>query len=73
MRLYVRTSRNTGVSLGPVALVILGPFLLAMWVVYVVALLVYWAGLVVVAGVEAIGDAMERRQQPETPPSQRTR
>lgn len=61
MRLYVRTTRNTGVSLGPVALLILGPFLLAMWAVYAAALLVYTVARLLVAAVEAIGDAMERK------------
>jgi hypothetical protein len=61
VRLYVRTTRNTGVSLGPVALLILGPFLLAMWAVYAAALLVYTVARLLVAAVEAIGDAMERK------------
>ena len=63
MRVYVRTTRGTGISLGPVALIVLGPFLLCLWLVYAAALLVYFGALLLVAAAEAIGDAAERRQR----------
>jgi len=34
MRLYVRLTRNTGISLGPAALALLSPFLIAWWAWY---------------------------------------
>jgi hypothetical protein len=59
---WFRTSRRTGISLGPVALLILGPFLLAAWAVYFAALVVYFAGKLVVEGIEAAGRRAEDRQ-----------
>lgn len=70
MRLYVRTSRRTGVSVGPVALIVLGPFMLMGWLLYLGLLALYgfgWllvkaAGLVV-DGIEAAWDRFEQRQR----------
>ena len=62
MRVWFRTSRRTGISLGPVALLILGPFLLAAWIVYFAALIVYFAGKLVVEGIEAVGRRAQDRQ-----------
>jgi hypothetical protein len=62
MRVWFRTSRNTGISLGPLGLLILGPFLLAAWAVYFAALLVYVTGKLIVEGIEAAGRHAEHRQ-----------
>jgi hypothetical protein len=59
---WFRTTRNTGVSLGPVALVVLAPFLLACWAVYVAALILFVAGSLAVHGIEAIARHAEDRQ-----------
>lgn len=62
MRVIVRTSRWSAVSLGPVALLVLGPFIAAVWLVYVLALVIYWTGRIIVEAVENIADAAEQRQ-----------
>jgi hypothetical protein len=62
MRVWIRTSRNTGISLGCAGLLILGPFLLIAWLVYLTGLLVYALGWLVVQGVEAAGRRAEDRQ-----------
>jgi hypothetical protein len=62
MRVWIRTSRHTGVSLGPVALLVLLPFLAAFWALYVAALLVCFLGVALVHGLEAAGRAIEHRQ-----------
>ena len=51
MRVYVRTTRNTGVSLGPVALLVLSPVVAAWWAgVLIVALaIVLVRGIVLLA------------------------
>jgi hypothetical protein len=59
---WFRTSRNTGISLGPVALLVLLPFLLCAWIVYSAALLVYYAGWLLVRSIEAAGRRAEDRQ-----------
>jgi hypothetical protein len=62
VRVWIRTTRNTGISLGPLGLLILGPFLLAAWAVYLAALIVYVTGRLIVEGVEAAGRRAEHRQ-----------
>jgi hypothetical protein len=62
MRVWFRTSRNTGISLGPLGLLIVGPFLLAAWAVYAAALIVFIIGSVAVHGIEAIARHAEHRQ-----------
>jgi hypothetical protein len=62
MRVWIRTSRRTGVSLGCAGLLILGPVLLLIWLVYAAALIVYLLGKLVVEGIEAIGRRAEDRQ-----------
>lgn len=66
----MRTSRNTGISLGPVALLIIGPVILAAWVVYIAVMTVYGLGLIVVRlgklaveGIEAAWQRIEHRQE----------
>jgi hypothetical protein len=66
VRVWVRTSRRTGVSLGPVALLILLPFLLCAWIVYAAAMILYIIGKLVVEGIEAIGRHAEDRQAART-------
>jgi hypothetical protein len=62
VRVWVRTSRRTGVSLGPVALLVLAPVLLCAWILYVAALAVYGIGWLLVQGIEAIARHAENRQ-----------
>jgi hypothetical protein len=62
VRVWIRTTRNTGVSLGPVALLLLGPFLLTAWVLYAAALIVYVIGRLAVEGIEAAARRAEDRQ-----------
>jgi hypothetical protein len=62
MRVWFRTSRNTGVSLGCLGLAVFGPFLVLGWAVYAAALVVYALGWAVVQGIEAIGRRAEERQ-----------
>jgi hypothetical protein len=62
VRAYVRTSRNTGLSLGPAGLLVLAVFLLAGWVLYAAALVVYGLGKGIVEGIEAAAGWAENRQ-----------
>jgi hypothetical protein len=62
VRVWVRTSRNTGVSVGPVALAIAAPFLLAGWLLYAACMIVYLAGREAVEGIEAIARWVEHKQ-----------
>jgi hypothetical protein len=62
VRVWIRTTRNTGVSLGVAGLLILAPFLLAAWGVYFAALAVYVIARLAVEGIEAIGRRAEDRQ-----------
>jgi hypothetical protein len=62
LRVWIRTTRNTGVSLGCLGLLVLGPFLLLAWVLYAAALIVYVIGRLVVEGIEAIGRHAETKQ-----------
>jgi hypothetical protein len=62
VRVWIRTTRNTGVSLGAAGLLLLAPFLLAAWAVYFAALIVYVIGKLAVEGIEAIARHAESRQ-----------
>jgi hypothetical protein len=62
VRVWARTSRHTGISLGPVALLILAPFLVVFWVLYLTGLVVYVIGKVAVEGIEAAARWAENRQ-----------
>jgi hypothetical protein len=62
LRVWFRTTRNTGVSLGPVALLVLLPFLVCFWVVYAAAVIVCAIGVAAVHGLEAAAGAIEGRQ-----------
>jgi hypothetical protein len=63
MRIYVRMSRYSAISLGPLALLILGPFIAAAWIIYAAALIVYYIGWGIVVLVEELADAADRRQK----------
>lgn len=42
MRVYARTGRRTGVSVGPIGLMILGPIYLTVWMLYAAVYAVGW-------------------------------
>lgn len=67
MRFYLRTSRNTGVGVGPLGLLILGPIYFA-WIVLLVLAFVIGAAVIVVAGL--VRYARERRGGETTVPEQ---
>jgi len=64
VRVWIRTTRNTGVSLGPVALLLLGPFLLTAWVLYAAALIVYVIGRLAVEAFAAVSARLSGRLHP---------
>lgn len=63
MRVYARTSRNTGVSVGPV-LGAVGLLLLIIFGIYAIALVVFILGVsLVVAGVQYVYRATTRKDE----------
>ncbi len=59
----MRTSRRTGVSVGPAGMMLVAFGYLVIGTVYLAGLAVWWLARLITEGIEAIGERIERRQQ----------
>ena len=61
MRMYLRTSRSTGLSLGCLGTLLAGPVIALAWAAYIAVMLVYALSCVAVHSVRAAQEEARRR------------